>query len=57
MDTVTTSLKFRALLGRRVLDNAINMSAQGAVIIDEHVIIISMNKVFSFKERALSAAI
>ena len=47
MDAVTSGLKVRALLGRRALDNAINMLGQGVVILDENCIIISVNDTFT----------
>ena len=47
MDAVTSGLKVRAPLGRRALDNAINMLGQGVVILDESGIVISVNEAFT----------
>jgi len=47
MDAVTSSLKVRAPLGRRALDNAINALGQGVVILDESGIVISVNEAFT----------
>ena len=47
MDAVTSSLKVRAPLGRRALDNAINKLGQGVIISDANGVIINVNEVFT----------
>jgi methyl-accepting chemotaxis protein len=47
MDAATSGLKVRAPLGRRALDNAINMLGQGVIISDANGVIINVNEVFT----------